>query len=87
VIAEAMACGVPCVATDVGDTATIMGPFGSVVPPGDPERLAAALQHVLERRTTAGGAACRERIATRFGVEQMVTRTMQLLGQCFDATR
>lgn len=42
-IVEAMATGVPCVVTDVGDSAAIVGEFGWVCPPGDSAALARAL--------------------------------------------
>jgi glycosyltransferase involved in cell wall biosynthesis len=43
-IAEAMACGVSCVVTDVGDSGSLVGDSGLVVPPANPEALARGLQ-------------------------------------------
>lgn len=48
VVIEAMACGVPCVTTDVGDCREVIADTGRVVPPGDPEALARAWQEMLE---------------------------------------
>lgn len=82
-IAEAMACGVSCVVTDVGDSASIVGDTGSVVAPGDHRALAAAIQHLIalppeERRSL--GEKCRARIVSEFGMDRLVQRTEQALG-------
>lgn len=47
VICEAMASSVPCVVTNVGDSAQIVGDVGMVVPPRDPAKLASALLSML----------------------------------------
>ncbi len=47
VVGEAMACGVPCVVTDVGDSALMVGETGLVVPPQEPGELARAVGEAL----------------------------------------
>lgn len=72
---EAMASGLPVVATGVGDIPRVMedGVTGYVVPPRDPSRLAAALEHLLRdgelRRRF--GAAGRRRVERLFSAENV----------------
>lgn len=81
VLAEAMATGVPCVTTNVGDAPRIVGDAGRIVPPRDPVALAGALQELLALPAAtrrAMGLAARERIVTRFSVDAAVARYEQL---------
>ena len=81
VLGEAMACGVPCVATDVGDSAFLIGDTGRSVPPRDPARLAAAWAEMLALplgERVRLGAAARQRIAEEFSLEAMTQRYQQL---------
>ena len=75
VLAEAMACGLPCVATDVGDSASIIGESGLVVPPRNSNALAAAwdmLRHESSDRRATRGAAARRRVASRYALDTMI---------------
>ena len=47
-LAEAMACEVPCVVTDVGDSAILVGETGVVVPPSNPEAFADGVSRLIE---------------------------------------
>jgi glycosyltransferase involved in cell wall biosynthesis len=76
VVAEAMACGTPCVVTDVGDAAEIVEDRSRVVPPGDPAALAEAIHSALERDVSGNECeSMRRRIEERFGIDRMVDAT------------
>ena len=77
VIAEAMSCGVPCVVTDVGDSAVIVGSFGEVVPPRQPDAMARAIERLVSRLGAPLSLACRARIVNDFGLDRMVQRTRE----------
>lgn len=82
VLGEAMACGVPCVATDVGDARAILGATGAIVPPRDPDALAAAILDFLagdaEARRRAGEAA-RARVIAQFSLDAVARRYDDIL--------
>jgi glycosyltransferase involved in cell wall biosynthesis len=76
VIGEAMACGVPCVVTDVGDSAELVGDTGMVVPPRDPRALARAMEELIQvgregRRRI--GLAARARIEARYPLTRIAS--------------
>jgi glycosyltransferase involved in cell wall biosynthesis len=77
VLAEAMACGTPCITTDVGDAATIVGETGWVVPPGNAAELARAVDAALVARSDSESwpqrrEAARTSIERRFRLESMI---------------
>lgn len=81
VILEAMACGVPCVATDVGEVAEMIGETGVAVPPRSPDHLAAGWFSLLklpsEERELLGQHAT-ARVKERFALERCVKRHLDL---------
>jgi glycosyltransferase involved in cell wall biosynthesis len=81
VAAEAMACGTPMVATDVGDTKCVIGDCGEVVPPRAPQLLSAAWTRMRERLMEdreLRNRAC-ARIAADYSIDKMVTKSEQVL--------
>jgi glycosyltransferase involved in cell wall biosynthesis len=82
-LGEAMACEVPCVATDVGDSAYVIGDAGRIVPARDPDALASAWGDVLTAGDVARralGQRGRHRILQHFsiaGVARMYEETWQ----------
>lgn len=77
VIGEGMACGIPCVVTDVGDSARILGRTGIVVAPEDPAALAEGWRKLIEagpevRRRL--GQSARQRVQEHFSLPVVVER-------------
>jgi len=75
VLVEAMACGTPCVATDAGDSAEIVGGTGWVRPPRDIAGLVRSVIAALEepeRERSARRRLARQRIADNFTIQRMV---------------
>jgi glycosyltransferase involved in cell wall biosynthesis len=71
VLGEAMACGVPCAVTNVGDSARIVGDTGRVVEPGQSQALAAACLEILTmpvQERQAVGRAARARVEAEYNL-------------------
>lgn len=83
VLGEAMACGVPCVATDVGDASYIVGNTGKIVPPGNPVALARAWHDLLSispEQLSELGLKARKHIEDNFSISKVAHQYEQLYG-------
>jgi len=81
VLGEAMAASVPCVATDVGDSAFIVGDCGVVVEPKNGAALAVGIESLLsisEKERRKLGALSRRRIEDNFTLGVIVNRYVAL---------
>jgi glycosyltransferase involved in cell wall biosynthesis len=76
VVAEAMACGTPCVVTRVGTASEFVGTLGGILTERTPQALASAIQTLLE--SVPSGQACRSRIQSHFSLERMSQATLEL---------
>ena len=87
VVGEAMACGTPCVVTDVGDSAILVGDTGFTAPSQNPHALAAAMQRFMgldaDQRNDLKTSA-RRRIEECFNVPLMIENTSKVLDQVTD---
>jgi glycosyltransferase involved in cell wall biosynthesis len=81
VVGEAMACGVPCVATDVGECAEVVGDTGRIVPKQTPQQLGEAISELL-RMPRSERAVLRERarrrVVERYDIDRIVERYSDL---------
>jgi glycosyltransferase involved in cell wall biosynthesis len=84
VLGEAMACGVPCVATDIGDSSYIIGDTGRVVRSNDAQALATAWEQLLRMPEGARrelGERARERVSINFDLGKVMRRYEQVFMQ------
>jgi glycosyltransferase involved in cell wall biosynthesis len=89
VIGEAMSCGVPCVVTDVGDSAWLVGDTGLAVPARDSGALSRAWMELCSRgasRRRALGVSARERIAAHFSMSSVATQYEQMYEQILETS-
>ena len=80
-LAEAMAVGVPCVATDVGYTQALVGDAGLLVPPRQPEALAASLEENIHKdppQRYALSESGKKRIVENYSMNRVVNQYTEL---------
>jgi len=81
-VAESIACGIPCVSTDIGDSANIVSNFAPVVPAKNPQALALAWESILSSDSINQSQIAlemRQSIADRFSCNTIASRTLEAL--------
>ena len=84
VLVEAMASGLPCISTDVGDASYIVQELGSIVPPRDSDALAQAILKYLQLSADEKLAlkqATRQRVEQHFSIETVSQQYVQVWSQ------
>ncbi len=74
VLGEAMSCGVPCVATDVGDSGLIVGETGIIVAPQNPDQLVDAMETLIKlsiENRRRMGLRTRQRMLENFSIKKI----------------
>lgn len=88
VVGEAMASEVPCVVTDVGDSAEIVGETGRVVSPGDYKGMATAVAELLSMGVNVRrrlGFLARRRVQENYGIDDVVKKLAGLYKEVIEA--
>jgi glycosyltransferase involved in cell wall biosynthesis len=89
-IGEAMACGTPCVVTNVGDSGLLVDTTGKVVAPGNPDALAEAWGELIEAGPEVRrglGMAARRRVQRHFALSAVVRQYESIYAQLAGETR
>ncbi len=84
VLVEAMASGLPCISTDVGDAKYIVDQLGAIVPPRDPEALANAILdyvHSSQAEKLQLKQASRARVEQHFSIESVSQQYLEMWRQ------
>ena len=87
-IGEALCAGVPCIATAVGDSPTVIGRDGLIVQAGDVDALAGAMVELVDagpQRRCEIGQRGRERMQAEYGLEAVAGRYAALYRELIDA--
>ena len=87
VVAESMACGTPCIVTDVGDAGLIVGKTGWIVPPNNPNNLAKAIEKALNEMRTENWNKRRHKARLRIKENFNISKMLQSYNEVWSKTQ